>query len=188
VWSGFDIAVLAPGGIFPERVRRHPNIERTAQAPVRTTGLEDASRRAGEESLGMKCHYCGSSVRVSLVVGGDSDFCSSQHRAKFQARLKKGLDLLTRQHWKAPTPAGPITGYNPCDALAPISSIQSTMAFSRSIKLPQAALPVVVDPPPEFKQRVKGPALDRIASLGSRLGSLRGQLQRAMAVEERKTA
>jgi hypothetical protein len=154
--------------------------------------MDDWSRgrfAAGWRAIGnMKCHYCGSSVRVAVVVGGDSDFCSSQHRAKFQARLNKGLDLLTRQHWKAPKPAGPITGYNPCDARAPISSIRSTMEFSRGIKLSQAALAVVVDPPPEIKQRATGPALDRIASLGSRLGSLRGQLQRAMTVQERATA
>jgi hypothetical protein len=121
-------------------------------------------------------------------VGGDSDFCSSQHRAKFQARLKKGLELLTRQHWNAPKPAGPITGYSPCDALAPVSSIRLMIEFSRGIKLPQVALAAVVEPPAEIKQRVKGPALDRIASLGSRLGALRGQLQSAMTVQERATA
>ena len=137
--------------------------------------------------MGMKCHYCGSG-RVAVVVSGDSDFCSSQHRAKFQARLQKGLDLLTQQHFKAPKPARPITGYSPCDALAPIASIRSTIEFSRRIKLPQAALAVVVDPSQEIKQTVKGPSLDRIASLGSRLVSLRGQLQRAMTVQARATA
>jgi len=142
----------------------------------------------------MRCHYCGRSVGIAAVTTGESDFCGSDHRARFHARLAKGLALIGRECAR-PDTAAAIVQFMPVDS-APRAA--GTAQFVHPLRLPSACVAIVAEPrlvpAPQReasrslpRRESKGPMakLDRITALGLRLGDLRVQLERASMIPGR---
>jgi hypothetical protein len=140
----------------------------------------------------MNCCYCGTSLGLTALAAGDSDFCTSQHRQLFHNRLRKALGILALEDG-APRPVGPMIAFVPYDVPGRHSQARPIECPER-IVLPVAAFAISQDPP-EFAEApvsdaAPAPAdqlttLDRLSRLGSRVRDLRDQLNRVANVRER---
>jgi hypothetical protein len=155
----------------------------------------------------MKCHLCGKPLGIA-IGGGETDFCSTDHRKRFHFRLNKALTLLGRDLRNEPRPAPPIITYVP--AVHQSRPAQSD-DFLNPLRCPVACLAIVVDPPThqgatfaaeqvkqqttilladrqnpsEVGRQTEGKRPDRLVVLGSRLRALRVELDRAAGVPRR---
>jgi hypothetical protein len=72
----------------------------------------------------MNCQFCGGEVGIIALVMRDPDFCSPLHRAKFRARLSKGLRSALEDATPEPPLAGSLWVAPPCDAETYIAFVE----------------------------------------------------------------
>jgi hypothetical protein len=141
---------------------------------------------------------------MAADAAGDSDFCSVEHRKRFQSRLKKALTLLGPESGGTPRLAPAIITYIPANQFAQPAQPEelryplrfSMACFAIDADLPPnlgAAIPAEVINEPTDKEVLRSARFspsedgrrnevrkpDRIAVLGSRLRALRTELDRA---------
>ncbi len=154
----------------------------------------------------MKCHFCGKPLGLKNFAVHETDFCSSLHRSRFESRLKKALYFLRCLSPEAPDLAGPTIEFLPADLpfrpslrlgiTCPLripAGWLATVEAASNADIALVAGPVLLDPTHSDDRARQGaraefgnPAtgkLDRIALLGSRLKTLRSQLDRASDIQ-----
>jgi hypothetical protein len=159
----------------------------------------------------MNCHFCGKVIGLAALASQDSDFCCSDHRSRFHVRLRKAVSLVQGPPAHVPDLASPAIAFVAGD-LPFQPSVR--LALARPLRMPaewpatiepvfdadtaQEDRPVLLDPTQsEDRPQQEAPAeltnpkgthrpgkLDRIAFLGSRLQTLRTQLDRVSSMQK----